>query len=57
MDVVLLAPAAAAAQLGVQEQQQGVAARLVWVQLAHFPAHSTLLINSDVLRCRVSAIN
>lgn len=53
MDVILLVPAAAA-QPGEQEQQQADAASAAPAELAHFPAHSTLLSNSEVLRCRVS---
>jgi hypothetical protein len=56
MDIILLAPAPAAAQSGRQQekQQDEVAARPALVELARLPAHSILLSNSAVLWCRVS---
>jgi hypothetical protein len=56
LDIILLAPAPAAAQSGEQQEQQEDAARPAMVELARLPAHSILLSNSAVLWCRVSVI-
>jgi hypothetical protein len=52
IDVVLLAPAAAAVELG-QQQQQHDPDRPARLELASFPAHSILLSDSPVLLCKV----
>ena len=55
MEIILLAPAPAAAQSGGQQEHED-AARHALVELARLPAHSILLSNSAVLWCRVSSI-
>jgi hypothetical protein len=52
IDVVLLAPAAAAVELGQQEQQRDPD-RPARLELARFPAHKILLKDSPVLQCKV----
>jgi hypothetical protein len=56
MDVILLAPAGAAAPEQQDEQQMG-AAGSAKREVARFPAHSTFFCNSKFLWCRVSLRN
>jgi hypothetical protein len=60
MDVILLAPADAAASSALSSQIQDEHANLATpaaLELMTFPAHRTLFSNSAVLWCRVSGIS